>query len=73
MVQARGEKLQNVHQRIAPKIATTTLLAATDPRGPYRVDGILCPVDDLSLWRFDATSTDAASATVIVPDSGAGR
>jgi hypothetical protein len=73
MAQARGEKFQNAHLRIAPAIETQALLQATAADSQYHAPGTVVMVEDGSLWWFDADSTASASATVIVPDNGSGR
>lgn len=61
-----------VSQRVGGTCASTTVIEAIPANA--RVDGMV--VADLAtqkLWVFDADSTEAASATVLEPDTGSGR
>jgi hypothetical protein len=57
--------------RFGGVFATTAALKALPAKA--RANGMLVVVEPASLWVFDADSAAGASATVLVPDAGAGR
>lgn len=73
MAQPRGPHFRDVHKRIALHAASQAAIKALPTYNESRQDGAITALDDYSLWIFDADSTAAAAATVLVPDSGTGR
>lgn len=61
-----------VSKRIGGAATNEAALKAVGPVG--RTHGQVCiTLDALKLWVYDATSSTAAGATVLVPDVGVGR
>lgn len=71
----QGEQpLREVSARFGGQFASRAALKALPPRA--RCDGMMAiSVDDLSLWKFDATSAlaDTTESVVLTPATGSGR
>jgi hypothetical protein len=66
-----GTVERDISARFGGVFATTAALKALPAKA--RANGMLVVVEPASLWVFDADSAAGASATVLVPDAGAGR